>query len=444
MKNEIKSFPILFITILACGIFLYGCTGTIPKKNSKDNNYNNSVQSPNLTLSQDGAWCWYQDPRAVYINGHHEKTYAQWMTSDGTLQIGSYDHKTQETITHTLKTNWDSDDHNVGSILVLPDNRLMVFYARHGKVGLHCRTSVNPEDITQWEDEVTISNTNNISYNHPVYLSDEKLYYVFWRGPSWKPTFSTSKDGKIWSEPKILIQEAGREAKTIRPYLKVVSDGKSSIHFTFTNGHPRNEPLNSVYYMKYENGKFFTANGKQIGLMENLPVSHANSDIVYNGKLTGIRAWVWDIALDEDGNPVIAYSRLPSETDHRYAYARWTGKFWLDVEITPGGRWFPETPDGKNEFESHYSGGISLVQSDPSSVYLSRMVDGQFEIEKWTTVDNGASWSFLSITKKSTQLNARPVSPRGYNGKNDYVLWMTGNYIHYTNYQTKIKMHLQQ
>ncbi|MEA1882134.1 MAG: hypothetical protein U9N31_07025 [Candidatus Marinimicrobia bacterium] len=63
--------------------------------------------SENINLSDDGAWCWFQDPRAVYINGKYERTYAQWMKSDGTLQIGSYDHKTQKTITHTLKTNWD-------------------------------------------------------------------------------------------------------------------------------------------------------------------------------------------------------------------------------------------------------------------------------------------------------------------------------------------------
>ncbi len=399
--------------------------------------------SENFQFSDDGAWCWFQDPRAVYVKGEHERTYAQWMTKDGVLIMGAFDHNTKEILTDTLKTDWDVDDHNVGSILVLPDKRFMIFYARHGKVGLHCRTSKFPEDITQWEEEVTVSNTNNISYNHPVYLSDEKLFYVFWRGPSWKPTFSTSKDGKSWSEPKILIQEAGREAKTIRPYLKVVSDGESSIHFTFTDGHPRNEPFNSVYYLKYKGGKFYKADGSESGSMKNLPVSHAHSDLVYDAKSSKIRTWVWDIALDKDQFPVIAYTRLPSETDHRYAYARWTGESWLDVEFTEGGKWFPETPEGKKEFESHYSGGISINQDNPSVVYTSRPINGQFEIEKWTTNDKGSTWSVIPITKISKKLNSRPVVPHGYDGNKDHVLWMNGHYIHYTNYNTAIHMHLK-
>lgn len=411
--------------ILACGaILLAGCFG-----------------NGNTTLfTNDGAWCWFQDPRAVYINGEHERTYAQWMTRDGRLQVGSFDHRSGEILIHTLKSDWDADDHNVGSFLVLADNRLMVFYARHNRTGLFCKTSRFPEDISQWEDEITVSNTDRITYSHPAYLSDEGNFYVFWRGPSWKPTFATSKDGKNWSNPQILVQESGREATAIRPYLKVVSDGKSAIHFAFTDGHPRNEPHNSVYYLKYEDSEFFSANGERIGRMDQLPVSHASADLVYDGKKTGIRAWVWDIALDDDGNPVIAYTRLPAETDHRYAYARWTGASWRDAEITPGGKWFPETPAGKDEFESHYSGGISLKQSDPSTAYVSLMRNGQFEIEKWTTPDQGRSWRHRAITKKSTRLNVRPVFPHGYNGEKDQLLWMTGPYIHYTDYGTGIRL----
>ena len=130
-------------------------------------------------LTNDGAWCWFQDPRAVYINGEHERTYAQWVTKDGELQIGAFDHLTGNTEIFTLKNSWDSDDHNVGAFIILPDNRLMVFYARHNKQGIYCRTARRPEDITSWNDEITISNANRITYAHPVYLSQEKRFYVF-------------------------------------------------------------------------------------------------------------------------------------------------------------------------------------------------------------------------------------------------------------------------
>ena len=142
------------------------------------------------TFSSDGAWCWIQDPRAVYVEGKCKRTYAGWITREGRLQVGAYSHETGNMEYYTLKEDWDIDDHNSNSFLVLPDKHLMVFYARHNKTGLFCRTTSRPEDITTWEEEVTVANTPRISYSQPVYLSDEGRFYVFWRGQSWKPTFA--------------------------------------------------------------------------------------------------------------------------------------------------------------------------------------------------------------------------------------------------------------
>lgn len=391
-----------------------------------------------LVFSKDGAWCWFQDPRAVYINGKQERTYAGWVTRHGTLQIGAYDHRSGAVEAVTLKENWDADDHNSNSFLVLPDNRIMVFYARHNKQGLFCRVTVRPEDITEWEDEITVSDTPAITYSHPLYLSDEGLLYVFWRGPGWKPTFSTSTDGKTWSPPRILLQEKGREASEIRPYLKVSSDGKASIYFAFTDGHPRDEPENSIYYLSYRRGSFSRADGTVIGTMQDLPIRHSQCDVVYNAKSTKQRSWIWDIAADGAGHPVIAYTRFPAEDDHRYHYARWTGTAWLDTELARGGPWFPQTPLFRRERETYYSGGIAVNHADPSTVYLSRHVDGSFEIEKRTTRDDGKTWAADMITRGSQGLNVRPVVPRGYAGRKDHLLWMRGSYRHWTDFDTAI------
>ena len=393
------------------------------------------------TFSTDGAWCWFQDPRAVYIEGRQKQLFAGWVTDDGKLQVGSYNLELQKAVIVTIKEDWGADDHNTCSFLVLPDKKIMVFYAQHNQKGLFCRTSSAPEDITKWEEEVTITDSPRVTYSHPVYLEEEKRFYVFWRGESWKPTFSMSEDGKTWSTPEILIQEESRAAKNIRPYIKITSDGKSSIHFAFTDGHPRNEPLNSIYYLKYEHGIFTHADGKIAGFYGRLPIAPSRSDCVYNGHKTGIRAWVWDIALDKSGNPVIAYTRLPCETDHRYHYACWTGSEWLDTEITSGGKWFPQTPPDKKETESYYSGGMALDPTSPDIIYLSRPVNGIFEIEKWTTPDAGRHWSAQPITAHSGTLNVRPVVPRYCPPTLSVVLWMNGSYIHYTDFNTRIKLY---
>lgn len=397
--------------------------------------------APERIFAEDGAWCWFQDPRAVYVNGIRERTYAQWVTHDGMLQVGAFDHQTGQVETYTLKGHWHADDHNVGSFIVLPDKRLMVFYAQHNRVGLYGRTSLHPEDIRAWGAEIPISESDRITYSHPCYLEEEGRFFVFWRGPSWKPTFATSLDGQNWTEPQILLQEEGREDRSIRPYTKIVSDGKSTIHLAFTDGHPRNEPENSVYYLRYQEGHFYRADGSLVASAMDLPISHASSDVVYNGRSTGVRAWVWDIALTPDGAPVIAYTRLPSEDDHRYCYARWTGKEWFDTEITGGGKWFPQTPEGVKEREPHYSGGIVINHNDPSVVYLSKEAGEFFELQRWETRDLGETWQSRAISQESRQLNVRPVVPVGYAGERDLVLWMYGEYEHFTRYNTGIRLH---
>ena len=397
---------------------------------------------PNLQageLTNDGAWCWFQDPRAVYFSGEHERTYASWMQGDGQLMVGYLDHQDLSTHSVVIRDQWDIDDHNTGSLLLMPDRRLMMFYARHNKKGLFARISQKPESIDLWEPEITVADTPRITYSHPVYLSEEKQYYVFWRGSTCKPTYATSSDGQHWSEPRVLIQQQGKEAQDIRPYLKVGNDGKSKIHFVFTDGHPRNEPLNSVYYMEYSHGKFLKADGKVIGnFSDNRPVSHKACSVVYNAQPSGARAWVWDVAQDSEGHPVVLYTRHPNDRDHRYHWARWSGSEWQDVTLCQSGKWFPQTPEGVTEPEPHYSGGMSLNSENPYQVCGSRQINGQFELVWWSTQDRGKQWDEKMITQKSRNLNVRPVIPRGISADNVHVLFMNGHYRHYTDYHTAI------
>ena len=332
----------MHIKIKSLQFYLFGLLTLCVLMGSVTSASGQSVSVNAQIFTENGAWCWFQDPRAIYVKGQFERTYTQWVTKEGQLQVGAYNHKNGRIEIFTLKENWDIDDHNVGAFLLLEDKRIMVYYAQHNKRGIYCRTSSEPEDITSWEDEIVISNGDRITYAHPVYLSDEQTFYLFWRGPSWKPTYSTSKDGKNWVKEVVLLQDIAKEANDVRPYTKITSDGKSTIHFTFTDGHPGVEPQNSVYYMKYMEGRFYKADGTLIGSINSLPIRHTEADIVFNGKKENVRAWVWDIAIDKHGGPVIAYTRLPKETDHRYHHVHWTGSVWKDTELTAGGKHLDE------------------------------------------------------------------------------------------------------
>ena len=129
-----------------------------------------------LSFASDGAWCWFQDPRAVHIRHRYRRTYATWVTRAGALQIGAHDHDARETSILELKSGWNADDHGSGSLLVLPDCRLMAFYSQHNGTGLFCRTTSRPEDIDEWDDEIAVTRAPGLTYANPVYLSDERLF----------------------------------------------------------------------------------------------------------------------------------------------------------------------------------------------------------------------------------------------------------------------------
>jgi rhamnogalacturonyl hydrolase YesR len=409
------------------------------------------------TFSDDGAWCWFSDPRAIYVEGKTKQVIVGMVSKDGSIIASSYNTESKEKTEIVIHPNYNKDDHANPSFLVLPDKRIMIFYTSHGLPGnkIIYRTTKHPEDISEWDDPKNISNNipgdYNFCYTNPVMLSAEKnRIYLFWRGGNFKPAFAYSDNlGQSWSKTQTLIQSV--EYFLTRPYVKICTNNKDEIHFAFTDGHPRNEPLNSIYYIKYKNGKFFKADGTRIGDMNHLPIKHESADKVYdavsNYKSTGSgsRAWIWDMALDKNGMPVIAYSRLPEETVHEYYYAKFDGNVWNNHFITNAGKYFPRAVTNKSqrEREPHYSGGISLDHSNPSIVYLSKPGGDIFEIEKWITNDNGTSWSGRSITKNSLKDNVRPYvalnSPENISPR---LFWMTGDYEHYTNFSTSIKSNL--
>jgi rhamnogalacturonyl hydrolase YesR len=399
-------------------------------------------------LTADGGWCWFSDPRAVSRDG---KTYTGWVTEDGSIQAAEIDHASGRVATVTLHAQYQRDDHDNPAFLFLPDGRLMAFYSRHGgepHPGIQARITAHAGNFTEWEPESTLPLRDEtrggfgISYANPCLLTDEtNAVYLFWRGLSWKPTMARSTDGgKTWSDAQVVFSRPGLPAGN-RPYAKYASNGRDRIHMLFTDGHPRNEASNSVYYVCYRAGAFYKADGTRICGVTELPIRPEQADCVYDAKKTGVRAWIWSIGFDKADQPVVAYTRLPAGTDHRYHYARWNGKAWADQELCAGGRWFPQTPQGKTESEPHYSGGLSLDPADPSIVYLARPVNGVREIERWTTPDGGQTWKSEAITKGSKSDNVRPVVVLNHAPGGPTVLWqnLSGRYIHFTNYHCSIK-----
>lgn len=65
----------------------------------------------------------------------------------------------------------------------------------------------------------------------------------------------------------------------------------------------------------------YKANGEKITSWSSLPIQPRLSDIVYDATETNEKAWIWDVAENRKGDPVIVYSRFPNDSNHVYYYA---------------------------------------------------------------------------------------------------------------------------
>jgi len=391
-----------------------------------------------LTLRQrefnpNGGWSWFADPRAVYHQGLHRRTFVGWVTSAGDVQVGSYDHDTGVRVVATVKASFQVDDHANPSLLVRPDGHLLIFWSGHGGGTMYSRRSAQPEEVGAWEPERTVpTNTPGIygyTYPNPVQLSAEgNRIWLFWRGGNFNPTFSTSSNATSWAPARTLISVPGQ-----RPYVKYAGNGVDTIHLAFTQAHPRNLVTN-IYYARYRAGSFYHADGSLIEPVSALPFTPSQADLVYDAAAHGgVRAWIHDVAFDAAGRPVVVFATFPTTSDHRYHYARWNGSAWEDHEFARAGGTMSGDPA-----EPNYSGGLTLDHADPSQVLVSRQVSGHFEIQAYQTSDGGHSWSSRVVTAGSGRGNYRPVRPRGQPGTDMDIIWMRGGYPSYHAYQTAI------
>lgn len=134
------------------------------------------------TVTEDGAWCWFSDPRAIYFKGVHERTYTGFVTSSGDIMVASLDHRTGDKEQALIYPDLQADDHVNPSLLILPDGRIMVFFTRHGGK-VYYTTSEKPEEIDMFSNVDSLDLGKMACYTNPVLLrSENNRIYLFFRG----------------------------------------------------------------------------------------------------------------------------------------------------------------------------------------------------------------------------------------------------------------------
>ena len=400
-------------------------------------------------LTRDGAWCWFSDPRAIYVG---DEMFGGYVDRQGSIWAFRYNPVTQESEQHKLYEKLDYDDHAAPSIMALLDKRLVLFFSAHGGTKnspMYYRVSKRSADISAWEDVQRINpkmdGNLGICYSNPAMLSDEgNRIYLFFRGRDFKPTCVYTDDLKTWSEPINLVRNDPGYGTSGRPYIKVTTNHKNKIFFAFTDAHPRDRATNSIYFMMYKDGKLCKADGTVVS--DSLgSVMPSQVDKVYDATKTFDKAWIWDVAFDKEENPVLVYARFShGKSIHSYWYARWNGTAWENHKITDAAQCFMRNDyNNKNylETEENYSGGVYLDHENPSVAYTSRPIDNVFEIEKWTFVGGKKKWRTEAVTVQSGRDNVRPYVVREHKEGQPSVLWMYNyKYPHFKKFNAAIRI----
>ena len=425
------------------------------------------AQTNFATLVSDGAWTWFNDPRALFQNGKLYFGYVR--ASDSKTTLSAFDLATGQTSNLWVAGFTQFDDHDNPGLLVKQDGRLLAIYSRHASDEFFSyRTSAdtNPISGADWNGELSISNSGaGMTYANPFQLSSEGgRIYNFCRNQNFNPTLYTSLDGgSSWSAPQLFIKTG---AGNTRPYVKYASDYANRIDFLYTDGHPREVVTNSLYHLFYQAGNFTKTDGSLV--TNGLPILHdsgTRGSVVYqyntadtsdfNDHIPLGRSWCWETAYQSNGAPVCVFSVMrtnvtgPTQgTDDRiyYYYARWTGTVWQKRFIAHAGRPLYAT-------ENDYAGGICLDPQEPNTIYISSNAQNPFNLgditnvtlrassryELWQgiTADGGLTFSWTQITTNSAADNLRPYIPRR-NGGERCVIWFRGSYASYTSFSAAI------
>lgn len=400
-------------------------------------------------LARDGAWTWFNDERVIYDG---DGLYIGSNDSEGASRVDYYSTAYAQSpyaYRPDALSSWRSqNDHNNPALLQLASGKLLVAYTKHHLEPVwYTRKGAKQGPAAfrkvEWADEVAIEAPAKVTYSNLIQLSEENgRVFNFMRCIGWNPTLLLSDDeGETWSEPIELIRSGNDRT---RPYVKYADNGRNRIDLVFTEAHPRDYALNSVYHLYYQDGAFHKSDGTLVRTLAEIksnPLVPGDATLIYSGEEAG-RGWVWDLEYDQNGQPVAAFINSVDHRvgkDLRYRLARWDGqsRAWSQRQIAYAGSHLYAR-------EQHYAGGIAIDPQNVDQVYLSSDVDpatgvpnatGRHQMYRGSYA--GGEWSFQQLTNDAQADNIRPIVPRGHDFSK-IAIWFQGRYTTYEDYKTGV------
>ena len=383
-----------------------------------------------------GTYCAKHKPFAVYCEDV-DKTFFCYggTTSDSNRKlvhiVSYYDHKTGTVPRPTILLDKKTDDaHDNPVISVDGDGYIWIFSTSHGTSRpSYIHRSCQPYDIdkfslvraTKVQDGKEVFITN-FSYMQAWHLAGTGFICFFTRYnyPADRTIcFMTSPDGVRYSEwTRLAAIDKGHYQ------ISAAAKGKAASAFNY---HPQDKGLNwrtNLYYVEtVDFGRTWrSADGREV----TLPLKDVeNTCLVHDYQAEGLKVYLKDIRLDEDGLPVIlfltskGYESGPKNDPRVWTTARWTGQEWrIRAACTS---------------DNNYDMGSLYVEKDGTWRIIGPTQTGPQpynpggEMAMWVSEDEGENWAMATQLTGTSPRN-HTYARRPVNAHPDfYALWADGH-----------------
>lgn len=408
--------------------------------------------------SPNGAWCWFQDERVIVDASHPDEPVMMFTSISASEEIeaeqGDLDFHWYGLDSGTggvleFHDRFGQDDHNVAALFQLDDGRTLAVYSRHNDdTNTYSRLSA-PHRPDSWSDAHIYEGVAAATYNNLLTAGADRKLLDFSRLQGWDPNFLAWDDQtETWQYGGRLLNSEGR------PYLKYANSADGTrIHLVATDQHPRDFD-NSIYHGTTDGKVLLKSSGEVLDqdLSDQDAVEPSELTVVFAGDPDNV-AWMADVAVDRNDQPVIAFSvqkdgrgkpKGSGGLDHRYYLARHGAEGWQQWEIAYAGeRLYP--------IEDDYTGLVAIdptdvdylvisTNADPSSgAPLISNADGQrhYELFAGRINETGAPVAWQPLTRNSTVDNIRPIIP-AWDSDRRVILWMRGSYTTYKDFDTQV------
>lgn len=383
-----------------------------------------------VASAPNGGWTQIPDPKVVVVGGtaflgwvdgtSHDVEYAQWDIASEVLS-------TPVALGHLLVDDGPPDNHNSGSILVRSsDSKLLAAYSGHADDRVRLRISTNPLDATAWGSEQVVNPAlGTCTYTYQTLVEEGGTLYWFTRchltaTNTGRLAYATSTDGgATWSSWTLLLTGASGKV----PYWRIWSNGAGRIDIFTTDDSPTSSSLYH-FYIDTASGNRYQSDGTLIAT--SLPIGVADMTLVKSNAAGAV--WSWGNCWD-GSRPATVLMRYVSASDNEVMVARWTGSAWqVDAVATAGG-----VVTG-----NQYASGAAISKTDPNLVYMARKVSGVFEMYRYRSTDDGATWTGSQLTSGSAHDNIWPDSVTG-GGRDMEAVWLYGDYTSDTSFDFGIR-----